>query len=132
MNQAALSMRARVPPLYRASHRERCLYPTMQLLPSKLPRASGFGRLGPRAWVNSGPEEIMAALSRDAHRRRVLEHQAKVEADRGKPVPTPIRSSSDPQLEIRLIGEVKLTDETVEPKRGRRRSRKRAQPNLGV
>jgi hypothetical protein len=64
----------------------------------------------------------MAALSRDAHRRRVLEHQAKVAADRGKPVPTPIPSSSDPQLKIRLIGEVKRTDETVEPKRGRRRS----------
>jgi hypothetical protein len=75
----------------------------------------------------------MAALSRDAHRRRVLEHQAKVAAERGKPIPTPpIPSSSDPQLKIRLIGEVKRTDETVEPKRGRRRSRKRAQPDLGI
>jgi hypothetical protein len=70
----------------------------------------------------------MAAPSRDAHRRRVLEHQAKVAVERGKPVP----SSSDPQLKIRLIGEVKRTDETVEPKRGRRRSPKRAQPDLGV
>jgi hypothetical protein len=97
-----------------------------------LPPARGFGSFGAHAWVNSGPEEIMAALSRDAHRRRVLEHQAKVEADRGKPVTTPIPSSSDPQLKIRLIGEVKRTDETVESKRGRRRSRKRAQPDLGV
>jgi hypothetical protein len=70
----------------------------------------------------------MAALSRDAQRRRVLEHQAKVEADRGTPVPV----SSDPQLKIRLIGEVRRSDETVEPKRARQRSRKRAQPDLGV
>src|ERR1700722_9868670 len=74
----------------------------------------------------------MAALSRHAHRRRVLEHQAEVEADRGKPVPTPIPSSSDLQLKIRLIGEVKRTDETVKPKRGRRRSRKRAQPDRSL
>ena len=80
-------------------------------------------------WVNSDPEEmLMAALSRDAHRRRVLEHQAKVAADQGAPV----TSSSDPQLKIRLIGEVKRSDETVEPKRARQRSRKRAQPDLGV
>ena len=71
----------------------------------------------------------MAALSRDAHRRRVLEHQAKVEADRKRP---PVPSSSDPQLKIRLIGEVRRSDETVEPKRARQRSRKRAQPDLGV
>jgi hypothetical protein len=70
----------------------------------------------------------MAALSRDAHRRRVLEHQAKVEADRSTPVPP----SSDPQLKIRLIGEVRRSDETVEPKRARQRSWKRAQPDLGV
>jgi hypothetical protein len=86
----------------------------------------GFGEVQP--W---GRYSLMAALSRDAHRRRVLEHQAKVEADRGKPVPTPIPSSSDLQLKIRLIGEVKRSDETVEPKRGRRRSRKRTQPDLG-
>jgi hypothetical protein len=105
----------------------------MRLLPSQLPNPSGFGSFGARVLVQSGPGEIlMAALSRDAHRRRVFEHQAKVAADRGKPVPTPIPSSSDPQLKIRLIGEVKRTDETVEPKRGRRRSRKRAQPDLGV
>jgi hypothetical protein len=70
----------------------------------------------------------MAALSRDAHRRRVLEHQAKVEADRNAPV----TSSSDPQLKIRLVGEVRRSDETVEPKRARQRPRKRAQPDLGV
>ena len=68
----------------------------------------------------------MAAPSRDAHRRRVLEHQAKVEVDRSTPVP------SDPQLKIRLIGEVKRSGETVEPKRARQRSRKPAQPDLGV
>jgi hypothetical protein len=72
----------------------------------------------------------MAALSRDAHRRRVLEHQAKVEAD--KSAPTPVPASSDPQLKIRLIGEVRRSDETVEPKRARQRSRKRVQPDLGV
>jgi hypothetical protein len=83
-------------------------------------------------WVNSDPEEmLMAALSRDAHRRRVLEHQAKVEADRSAAVPTPV-PSSDPQLKIRLIGEVKHTDETVQPKRARQRPRKPAQPDLGV
>ena len=70
----------------------------------------------------------MAALSRDAHRRRVLEHQAKVAADRSTSIPP----SSDPQLKIRLIAEVKRSDETVEPKLGRRRSPKRAQPDLGV
>ena len=81
----------------------------MRLLPSQLPNPSGFGSFGARALVQSGPGEIlMAALSRDAHRRRVLEHQPKVAADQGKPVPTPpILSSSDPQLKIRLIGEVK-------------------------
>jgi predicted DNA-binding protein len=40
--------------------------------------------------------------------------------------------SSDPQLKIRLIGEVRRSDEAVEPKRARQRSRKRAQPDLGV
>jgi hypothetical protein len=74
----------------------------------------------------------MAALSRYAHRRRVLEHQAKVEADRSKPVPASVPTASDPQLEIRLIGEVRRSDETVEPKRVHQRSRKRAQPDLGV
>ncbi len=69
----------------------------------------------------------MAAL-RDAHRRRVLEHQAKIEADRSTPVPP----SSDRQLKIRLIGEVRNSDETAKPKRSRRRSRKRTQPDLGV
>jgi hypothetical protein len=82
-------------------------------------------------WVNSDPEEmLMAALSRDAHRRRVLEHQAKVEAAGSAAVPT--SGPSDPQLKIRLIGEVKHTDETVQPKRARQRSRKPAQPDLGV
>ena len=69
-----------------------------------------------RQWVNEYPEEILvAALPRDAHRRRVLEHQAMVEADRS----TPVSSSSDPQLKIRLIGEVRRSDETVDPKRAR-------------
>ena len=57
----------------------------------------------------------MAALSREAHRSRVLEHQAMVGADRS----TPVSSSSDPQLKIRLICEVRCSDETVEPKRAR-------------
>jgi hypothetical protein len=70
----------------------------------------------------------MTALSRESHRRRVLEHQAKVAADQSASV----TSSSDPQLKIRLIGEVRRSDETVEPKRGRQRPRKRAQPDLGV
>ena len=70
----------------------------------------------------------MTALSRDAHRRRILEHQAKVAADQSARV----TSSSDPQLKIRLIGEVRRSDETVEPKRARQRSRKRAQPDLGM
>jgi hypothetical protein len=74
----------------------------------------------------------MAALSRDAHRRRVLEHQAKVEADRSKPAPVSDPASPEPQLKIRLIGEVKRADESVQPKRARQRSRKRAQPDLGV
>jgi hypothetical protein len=82
-------------------------------------------------WVNSDPEEmLMATLSRDAHRRRVLEHQAKIEADRSTPGLTP--SPSDPQLKIRLIGEVRRSDDTLQPKRGRQRPRKRAQPDLGV
>jgi hypothetical protein len=82
-------------------------------------------------WVNSDPEEmLMAALSRDAHRRRVLEHQSKVEAAGNAAIPTP--GPSDAQLKIRLIGEVKHTDETVQPKRARQRPRKPAQPDLGV
>jgi hypothetical protein len=72
----------------------------------------------------------MAAPSRDAHRRRVLEHQAKVDAD--KSASTPVPASSDPQLNIRLIGEVKRSGEMVEPKRARQRSQKPAQPDLGV
>jgi len=42
-----------------------------------------------------------------------LEHQAKVAADRSAPIPP----SSDPQLKILLIAEVKRSDETIEPKR---------------
>ena len=75
-------------------------------------------------------EILMAAPSRDAHRRRVLEHQAKVDAD--KSASTPVPASSDPQLKIRLIGEVKRSGETVEPKRAGQRYRKPAQPDLGV
>ena len=70
----------------------------------------------------------MTALSRESHRRRVLEHQAKVAADQGAPV----TSSSDSQLKIRLIGEVRRSDDTPQPKRGRQRSPKRVQPQLGV
>jgi hypothetical protein len=74
----------------------------------------------------------MAAPSQDAHRRRVFEHQAKLEADRSTPVPASAAAPSDPQLKIRLIAEVKRSDETAEPKRARQRSRKRDQPDLGV
>jgi hypothetical protein len=102
----------------------------------QLPPASGFGSFGTLALVNSDPEEVlMAAPSQDVHRRRVLEHQAKLEADRSTPVPVSVPSSPDPQLKIRLIGEVRRSDESVaptEPKRGRQRSRKRTQPDLGV
>jgi len=79
----------------------------------------------------SDPEEIfVAALSRDAHRRRVLEYQAKAEAEKSAPAPVP--SPSDHQLRIPLIGEVRRSDQGGEPKRARQRSRKSAQPDLGV
>jgi hypothetical protein len=45
----------------------------------------------------------MGALARDAHRRRVLEYQAKAAAERGESVAT--LGPSDPQLKIPLIGE---------------------------
>jgi hypothetical protein len=70
--------------------------------------------------------KLMAALLRDAHRRRVLEHQAKIQADRSTPGP------ADPQLKIRLIGEVKRDDTTMQAKRARRRTRKPDQTDLGV
>jgi hypothetical protein len=69
----------------------------------------------------------MAALSRDAHRRRVLEHQAKLEAAQSPSV----AGSPDPQLKIRLIGEARTSVESPPLKRGRRRTRKAAQPELG-
>jgi hypothetical protein len=69
----------------------------------------------------------MAALSRDAHRRRVLEYQAKVEMERSAPTAGP----SDPQLKIPLIGEVKRSDGTPQPKRRRPRGQKHVQPELG-
>jgi len=49
---------------------------------ARLPSPSRGSQLG-GAWVNSDPDELLvAALLRDAHRRRVLEHQAKVEAEK--------------------------------------------------
>jgi len=43
--------------------------------------------------VNSDPEEMLvAALSRDAHRRRVLEYQAKAEAEKSALAPVPLSS----------------------------------------
>ena len=44
----------------------------------------------------------------------------------------PARRPSDPQLKIRLIGEVRRSEEVAEPKRAAKRSRKPAQPDLGV
>jgi hypothetical protein len=71
----------------------------------------------------------MAAFPRDAiaHRRRVLEHQAKVEAERGTPVP----HSSETQLKIPLIGEVKPGGGAEQPKRKRGKTSRPVQPELG-
>jgi hypothetical protein len=71
----------------------------------------------------------MAALERDAiaHRRRVLEHQAKVEAERGTAVPNP----SEAQLKIPLIGEVKPSGGAEQLKRKRGKTPRPVQPELG-
>lgn len=69
----------------------------------------------------------MGALARDAHRRRVLEYQAKASTEQTVPIPGP----SDPQLKIPLIGEVKRSDGSTQPKRRRPRGQKHIQPELG-
>ena len=59
--------------------------------------------------------------SRDAaeHRRRVLEHQAKVAAEKGSSPP----STTGPQLKIPLIGEVRLEEAPAPRKRKKPRTR---------
>jgi hypothetical protein len=69
----------------------------------------------------------MAASPQNVHRRRVLEYQTRLEAERRAAV----AAASDPQLRIPLIGEVKRSDGTPQSKRGRQRSTKRIQPDLG-
>ena len=71
----------------------------------------------------------MAAISPDAreHRRRMLAHQQKIEAQQpsaGSPRP-------DPQLKIPLVGEVRRGAEVSAPKAKRPPAQKRVQPKLG-
>jgi hypothetical protein len=69
----------------------------------------------------------MAAISPEArdHRRRILDYQEKIETERRGPgLP-----SSDAQLRIPLIGEVRRP-EAPAPKRKRPRSKKQVQPRL--
>jgi hypothetical protein len=61
------------------------------------------------------------------HRRRILEHLEKMEAEKPAPEPAP----SDPQLKIPLIGEVRRPPEVSPPKRRARRTAKPSQPRLG-
>jgi hypothetical protein len=61
----------------------------------------------------------MGASERDTteHRRRVLEHQAKLAAERRTSEAAP----SDPQLRIPLVGEVRRSDGAQAPKRRRKK-----------
>lgn len=70
----------------------------------------------------------MALIFRDArdHRRRVLEHQAGLAADRRAPDAGP----ADPQMRISLIGEARRGDGAPPPKR-RKRAAPPVQPKLG-
>jgi hypothetical protein len=61
------------------------------------------------------------------HRRRILEHQEKVEADHRTPQP---ERPPEPQLRIPLIGEVRRP-EPAAPKRKRSGAAKPIQPDLG-
>jgi len=75
-----------------------------------------------------GPDqEVGLAASREVrnHRRRMLEHQEQVEAAQHSQAEQP----SDPQLKIRLIGEVRRP-EPAPPKRRRSRKSKSIQPKL--
>jgi hypothetical protein len=70
----------------------------------------------------------MAASSRVSrdHRQRILDHQEKIEAEQR----APLAPSSDRQLKIPLIGEVRRTEPSP-PKRPRRRTKTHVQPPLG-
>jgi hypothetical protein len=70
----------------------------------------------------------MAAISRVSrdHLQRILDHQEKREAEQD----VPSSLSSDPQLKIPLIGEVRRIEPTP-PKRRRRRTKTHIQPTLG-
>lgn len=69
----------------------------------------------------------MAAISQAArdHRRRMLDHQEKVDAEQRNS-----SQSSDRQLKMPLIGEVRRPAEPA-PKTTRSRTKKSAQPKLG-
>lgn len=71
----------------------------------------------------------MAAPERDAaeHRRRVLEHQARLAAEQK----TPNAAPSDSQLRIPLVGEVKRSDGAQPPKRRRKDKQDPDQLKLG-
>jgi hypothetical protein len=61
------------------------------------------------------------------HRRRILEHQEKVEAEQRT---LPVLQRSEPQLQIPLIGEVRRPEPPA-PKRKRRGAKTASQPDLG-
>lgn len=85
-----------------------------------------FGRVGfPGHPPESPVREVRLGESRD-HRRRVLEHQERVEAAQREAAARP----KDPQLRIPLIGEVRRP-EPSQPKRRRPRTSKSVQPGLG-
>jgi hypothetical protein len=85
------------------------------------------GRLGGGP-SGSAVQEVRLAASREVldHRRRMLEHQEKVEAEQHTQAVPPL----DPQLRMRLIGEVR-SPEPSPPKRRRSRTNKPVQPELG-
>jgi hypothetical protein len=61
------------------------------------------------------------------HRRRILEHQQRVAAEQQ----TPDATSSEPQLKMPLIGEVRRPEAPIPPKRRRPKRKKPIQPQLG-
>ena len=73
-------------------------------------------------------QEVRLAASPEVrdHRRRILDHQEKVEAEQRTAAAQP----SEPQLRIPLIGEVRRP-EPATPKRKRSRAKKPVQPDLG-
>lgn len=78
----------------------------------------------------SGPpvQEVQLTASREIrdHRRRILEHQEKIAAERRAQA----AQSTEPQLTMRLIGEVRRPEPSP-PKRRRPRTNKPVQPELG-